>query len=61
MDDFEKVLKDVEDRGETISPILPGAGWIFLQGNFTPKELRAVASEIESKFAKMMKSNVNKN
>ena len=61
MSDFESIREEVQQRGDTISPMLPGAGWISLQGNFTAKELRAIASEIDTNFAEMMKANVNKN
>ena len=61
MANFEEVKKEINNRGDTVSPILPGACWISLSGNFTPKELRAIAKEVEDNFAKMMKFNVNKN
>ncbi len=61
MSDFKKIVEEVHHRGDVVSPILPGAGWIFVKGNFIPKELRAIATEVESNFAEMMRTNGNKN
>ncbi len=43
----EAMLAEMERRGETISPVLPNANWISIEGNFTPAELRCLADHIE--------------
>ena len=50
--DAAMLIARAEDRGEEISPILPRANWITLKGNFTPEELRAIATKIEESFDK---------
>lgn len=44
---FKETVHVIADRGDEVSPLLPGAGWIGLKGNFTPDELRSIADEIE--------------
>lgn len=44
---FKDTVHVIADRGDEVSPLLPGANWIGLKGHFTPDELRAIADEIE--------------
>ena len=60
MSEYNKVMKDAEDRGEKVAPILPGANWITINGNFTPNELRAIADEVNRKFAEVFRGNGDK-
>ena len=55
MTEFDVMKKELDRRGEHISPILPGAAWITVKGNFTSNELRNIANEIDKSFAKIVK------
>lgn len=48
------MLVEMKRRGEEIAPVLPGANWITIKGNFTPDELVYLANLVR-------KSNGNKN
>lgn len=61
MAEFSSVKSEIESRGDLVAPILPGASWINLSGNFTAKELRVIATEIEENFSEMIKTNGNQN
>lgn len=56
MVEFSETLGTLEDRGELVAPILPGASWVALRGNFTSNELRAIAKEIDDRFAEAMRN-----
>ena len=47
---FEELLEEMKKRGDVVSPLLPNANWINLNGNFTPTELITIANEIEKQF-----------
>lgn len=53
------LIGQAEDRGERISPIIPNANWIGLDGNFTPDELRAIADRIDDSYSRRKKRNGN--
>lgn len=61
MTNYDTLEKEILGRGDKVAPPLPGACWTNVQGNFTPTELRAIADEIDRKFAEAFKSNVDKN
>ena len=50
----DDIIVEMKRRGEKISPVLPNANWIGIEGNFTPVELRCLADHVED-------CNVNKN
>ena len=59
MKSFLEVVEEVLKRGDSISPQLPRANWIGLQGNFTPQELRSIADEVEKSFKKKINGNTH--
>lgn len=52
---YDELMKEVDNRGEFIAPLLSGASWINLKGNFTANELRIIANKIDEEFAKILK------
>jgi hypothetical protein len=49
---FENIKAEVEGTGGTIAPQMPKANWRYLEGNFTPVQLRVIADIIELEFNK---------
>jgi len=47
---FAEVVKEVTSVGGIISPQLPHAKWRYIEGNFTPDQLRIIADRIEREF-----------
>lgn len=47
---FAEVVRDVTSVGGVISPQLPKANWRYIEGNFTPDQLRIIADRIEREF-----------
>jgi len=50
MEDFDRVVEEVIRTGGKVSPQLPMAKWRYIEGNFTPEQLRIIADQIEEEF-----------
>ena len=48
---FAGVVRDIEGTGGKVSPQLPNAGWRYVEGNVTAKQLRIIADQIELEFS----------
>ncbi len=55
MTTYEKLAADIRERGDFVAPILPGACWTTVKGNFTSSELRKIAKEIDERFAEVIR------
>lgn len=55
MSEYDIMKAGLEHRKEFIGPILPGANWVTVKGNFTPNELRKIADQVDSEFAKLIR------
>ena len=49
---FKNLQEKAENRGDKVGNIVP-ANWISIRGNFSPIELRYLASEVEKNYKKI--------